>query len=486
MSDSGAAAARRAPVTPAPEAHNARANSSTIRAILVLLIPAAIWFAPLGIEAKPHRALAICAFLILSWVTEVIDHGVAGLIGCYLFWALGVVRFDVAFSGFANDSAWFALGAMVFGVMATKSGLARRLACGLMERIGSTYSRVLLALILSDLLLTFVIPNGLARVVILAPVALGFLEALGFAPGSNAGRGMILILTYTAGIFDKTIIAGTAAITARGLIETLGHQSVLWSRWFLAFLPSDIIILLAAWCVTLWLFPPERAAVTSGVAFLSDEVRKMGPWTKAQKRSLLLMTAAAALWMTDFLHHVPPSMICIGIALIATLPAMGVLELADLKRKYVLLFFFVASALSMGEVLKATKALDLISEHLFGALGSLMAEPHLAPFVLYWAGFASHIFLGSEVSMLASSMPVLMNFAHAHGLNPLALGMIWTFASGGKIFVYQSAVMIGGYSFGYFEAKDLLRLGLCLSIVDSIQVLLLVWLYWPVIGIGAV
>ena len=60
---------------------------------------------------------------------------------------------------------------------------------------------------------------------------------------------------------------------------------------------------------------------------------------------------------------------------------------------------------------------------------------------------------------------------HAHALNPLALGMIWTFSSGGKIFVYQSAVLIGGYSYGYFEPKDLFRLGLCMSIVDSIQLL---------------
>ena len=121
-----------------------------------------------------------------------------------------MVRFDVAFSGFANDSAWFALAAMVFGIMGTKSGLARRLAYRVMLRIGTTYARILLALILADFLLTFLLPNGLARVVILAPVALGFIEALGLAPGGNIGRGMLLILTYTAGVFDKTIIAGMA------------------------------------------------------------------------------------------------------------------------------------------------------------------------------------------------------------------------------------------------------------------------------------
>ena len=80
-------------------------------------------------------------------------------------------------------------------------------------------------------------------------------------------------------------------------------------------------------------------------------------------------------------------------------------------------------------------------------------------------------------------MPLLMNFAKAHGLNPLQLGMIWSFAASGKIFVYQSGVMIVGYSYGYFEAKDLLRIGFCLTVIESIILVLLVPFYWPLIGI---
>jgi hypothetical protein len=61
--------------------------------------------------------------------------------------------------------------------------------------------------------------------------------------------------------------------------------------------------------------------------------------------------------------------------------------------------------------------------------------------------------------------------------------MIWTFAAGGKIFVYQSAVLIVGYSYGYFGARDLFRLGLILTGVESLLLLLLVPYYWPLIGL---
>jgi sodium-dependent dicarboxylate transporter 2/3/5 len=454
-----------------------------IRPILVAVLPVLFWFAPLNLDPKTHHALAIAAFMILAWITETMDQGMAGIIGCYLFWALGVVRFDVAFSGFANDTPWFLLGAVVFGIMAAKSGLGRRIAYLTILRVGVTYRRLLLALILADFLLTFLVPAGLARVVILAPIAMGLIEALGLGPGSNLGRGMFLIITYTAGVFDKTIIAGAAAITSRGIIESIGHVEVLWSRWFLAYLPSDIITILVAWRLTLWLYPPEKASLPGGIRLLNEELRKMGRWTASEKKALALMVAAVALWMTDFLHHISPSIICIGIALVAILPVAGMLEISDLRQRNFMIFFFVASAVGMGEVLRATKALDLLTNALFSWMGPLLARPYVSSFVLYWTGFVYHIFLGSEVSMLGASLPALMNVAHAHGLNPLALGMIWTFASGGKIFVYQSAVMIAGYSYGYFTPKDLLRLGLCMSLVDSIQLLLLVPIYWPLIGI---
>jgi di/tricarboxylate transporter len=61
--------------------------------------------------------------------------------------------------------------------------------------------------------------------------------------------------------------------------------------------------------------------------------------------------------------------------------------------------------------------------------------------------------------------------------------MIWVFASAGKIFVYQSAVLIAGYSFGYFRARDLLRIGLLLTLVEFFAILLIVQFYWPLIGV---
>ena len=85
--------------------------------------------------------------------------------------------------------------------------------------------------------------------------------------------------------------------------------------------------------------------------------------------------------------------------------------------------------------------------------------------------------------MLATSLPLLLDFAKTHGYNPQQLGMIWSFAAGAKIFVYQSGVMVVGYSYGYFEGKDLLKIGFLLTILEAVLLLILVPFYWPLIGI---
>src|SRR5437763_8744156 len=123
-----------------------------------------------------------------------------------------------------------------------------------MLHIGVTYPRILLGLILTDFLLTFIVPSGIARVVIMASIALGLAEAFKSGVGSNVSRGMFLILSYTANIFDKMIIAGAGSITARGLIEKVGGVDVLWSYWFIAFLPASIVTVLVA----------DAAAVSAG------------------------------------------------------------------------------------------------------------------------------------------------------------------------------------------------------------------------------
>ncbi|HYR84629.1 MAG TPA: SLC13 family permease [Terriglobia bacterium] len=448
------------------------------------LVVLALWFAPTHIDPAAQHAIAISALMIILWATEAMDYALAGFIGVFLFWALGVSRFEDAFSGFSNETPWFLLGAILIGAMAGKSGLARRIAYTLATRIGTSYSRLLLAFIIVDCLLTFLIPSGIARVTILATIAAGTVNALGLAPRSNVGRGLLIIVTYTAAIFDKMLIAGAASILARGIIEQAGNVRVLYSQWFIAYLPCDLITIFCCWRLILWLYPPEKQRLEGGgTEYLKTELELLGPWSVAEKKCAALMAVAVLLWMTEFMHPLSPSMVGLTVGLLALAPAVGVLDAGDLRKLNFGVIWFTAAALSMGRVLAETKGLDVLTTTMLGWMKPLVSGSFTSSLVLYWTAFIYHFFLASETDMLSTSLPAVLQFFDPQGLHPLPIGMIWTFASGGKIFVYQSAVLVVGYSYGYFEARDLLRVGLILTVVESLILLVLVPLYWPLIGI---
>jgi solute carrier family 13 (sodium-dependent dicarboxylate transporter), member 2/3/5 len=472
-----------ATLTVPPDGHTDTSWRTQLGRAVTVLVPVIFWFAPIAIEARTKHGLAIALFMILAWMTEALEFALAGFIGCWLYWALGVVPFGVAFSGFATDTPWFLFGAALFGAMATKTGLARRVAFIVMQRVGKTYSRILLGLVVTDFLLTFIVPSGIARVVVMSAVALGLAEAFGVGPGSNIGKAMFLVITYSASLFDKMIIAGAASITARGAIERVGGVEVLWSQWFFAYLPCDLITILAAWRLVLWLYPPEKESFTDEAEYLGAQIAQMGGWNAASTRAALLIALAIGLWLTDFIHHIPPSIIGLGVGLAALLPGIGVLTTDDMKKMNYLPVFFVATAVSMGEVLMQTKALGLLTDILLSWMEPMLGSILQTTLVLYWTAFVYHIFLASEISMLGTSIPVLMNFAKSHAMDPLLIGMIWTFGAGGKLFAYQSGVLIVGMSYGYFTSRDLFRLGLLLTLVQCVVLVLLVLFYWPLIGL---
>src|SRR3990167_7793072 len=130
-------------------------RAKIIGGVLGILLLPTLWFAPLPLEPRAQHALAIAGFMVVFWITEVLPHAMTGLLGCWLFWTLQVAPIRTAFGGFSSSEApWFLLGALLIGVMVTESGLARRLAFTILSLVGSSFSHILLAFIITNFILT--------------------------------------------------------------------------------------------------------------------------------------------------------------------------------------------------------------------------------------------------------------------------------------------------------------------------------------------
>ena len=100
---------------------------------------------------------------------------------------------------------------------------------------------------------------------------------------------------------------------------------------------------------------------------------------------------------------------------------------------------------------EATKGLDVPTTAFFARIEPFLGNIFSTTAIMYWTGFIYHFFLASEISMLGTSMPLVMEFAKSHGTNALMLGLLWTFSAGGKLFACQSGVLVLGNSYGYLR-----------------------------------
>src|SRR5437764_12866610 len=105
------------------------------------------------------------------------------------------------------------------------------------------------------------------------------------------------------------------------------------------------------------------------------------------------MLLAIGLWMTDFIHHIPPSMIGLGIGLLAVLPRLGVLKIDDVREMNFLSIIFVATAIGLSEVLIQTKLLAVVANVMFVWMEPLIKNVFALTLVLYWIAFFYLIFL---------------------------------------------------------------------------------------------
>jgi len=456
-----------------------------IRVILGPVAGLLVWLSPLPIDPTAQKVFAIVFFMIVYWVTEPVEHSVTALIGSYLFWALHVSKFSVAFSGFVSTTPWFLFGGLLIGEAATTTGLAKRLGYVVLHKLGTSYSQLLLGVITLSFLLNFLVPSGPARVSVIAPILIGIVAAFNLGRGSNVAKGLFLILSYTSVLFDKMMLSGASAILTRGILQEQAGVEIFWSQWFFAYLPAALITIFVSWLTIRWLYPAELNELPEGEKYLRESLLEMGPWTREQKKVLVWVLLALTMWATDFIHHVDPAVIGLGAGLLLILPKIGVLDTKAIRHVNFLVVAFSAGALSMGNVLIQTQALNAVTETLVSHIGPLLSNPFYASITLYWGGILYHFLLANNQSMLSTSLPLLLQVTAGHGYNPITLGLIWSFAGGsGNFFVYQSAVLVLGYSYGYFEGRDLLKVGAALTIIQAALMMALVPLYWPLIGLN--
>jgi sodium-dependent dicarboxylate transporter 2/3/5 len=387
---------------------------------------------PPGALTEP--AWAVAALLLLMaflWVSEAIPIYATALLPFLLLPLAGVMGPAEVAAEYWSPTIFLLLGGAMVAVAIEKHGLHRRLALALVARAPARLHGLLLAIMAATAILSMLVSNT-STALVMMPVALGLLVALGPTLGVQQDRAAIVLvlgIAWAASIGGLGTLIGspTNAIAADLLRRSLGLD-IDFLTWALFGLPlvALAIPLSARLLTTLFAIPNlvlDRAAVGAAV-------HDGGPLSPDQRRllPLLLLTIAAFILLPIIgpalgLPRIDDGMIAVAAALaLLILPAASggaLLQWADTKMVPWDIMLLFGGGLAL--------AAAMTESGLAAGLGTLLSGAADLPILLVAALVVAVIILvtefASNVATAAGFIPVIAAVAAATGADPLLLAM---------------------------------------------------------------
>lgn len=319
------------------------AAAGLVGVVLFALLPA-----PTALVA----CLAVAA--MAAWATNIVPPHWPALAVFALAATLIPGSAPTVFSAFQSSTYWLLFAGFVLGSAIRHVGLGARIAPPLARWLAGSYRRSAYGVAGACLLLGFVMPSGMGRIVLMLPIVMAVAEDLGYPQGSDGWTGLVAVAAFACFLPAFAILPANAPnMILAGLAETvhghrIGYFRYLWMHFpVLGLVKTAVLVELS-----LRLFPSGAPAPTSARRSADAPV---GPWTRAQTALALLLALCLLLWMTDALHGIAAGWIGLAAALVCLFPPAR-LTPADCVAREVQhgTLLFVAGVMGLGALISAS------------------------------------------------------------------------------------------------------------------------------------
>jgi solute carrier family 13 (sodium-dependent dicarboxylate transporter), member 2/3/5 len=411
----------------------------------------------------------------ILWITEALPLGVTALIVLVLLALCPGQRLADALTGFTSEVTFFLVGAVAIGAAVESSGLAERAARFLGRRAAGRPVRLYWHMIAALPALAFLLPSAITRNAILIPAYRDALETMGLAKSDRVGRALMLALGMLNPLASSALLTG--GITSITAATLLGGFS--WAHWFaLMAIPYYVLIGLGALYLRLMVGRFEDVVARTLPAVPTK------PLSPPEIKTLLVLGATSALWLSDAIHGLSPAVPALLAAIVLLSPKVGVLSWKAFEAKLSWgLILTVAASLSLARLMSTTGAAGWLGQQFTGHLALLAEAPLVLIVALVLSVALIHLAITNLAACIALMLPVTATIAEAAGLNPVLCGLVVTIVVDAVIlYPVQTAANLLAYESGYFDAADVRRLGLGMLAITC-AVALLTLPYWGMLGL---
>jgi len=259
--------------------------------------------APQGMTPEAWAVAALAGLMALWWITEAVPVAGTALLPALALPLLGVQGPVEAAAPYAHPLIFLFLGGFLIALSIERWGLHRRLALGLLRRVGTRPDTLVGGFLLVPAALSMWLSNTATSLVMLpiglSVTALLHSEGAGPAEDGEFDAALLLAIAYGASIGGMATLIGTPpnALLAAFLSESYGRQ-IGFAQWMAFGLPVSLLLLGAAWLVlTRVAFRVPHAPLPGAREIVTREAAGLGPMTGPEKRVAAVFAAVALLWL---------------------------------------------------------------------------------------------------------------------------------------------------------------------------------------------
>jgi anion transporter len=429
-----------------------------------------------GLSAQGQGVLGAMVAGAVLWITEATPIGLTAIIVVVLLALCPGIGLSAAGSGLASEVVFFLIGSVAIGAAVEASGLAERAARCLGRMAQGSPARLYVQMIASLPAFAVLVPSAITRNAILIPAYRDALERMGVRQIDRSGRMLMLALGVLNPLASSALLTGgLASMTASSL---LGGFS--WFNWFaLMAVPYYALLFGGALLLRAIVGPFERGGETA-----AESTPKRHPLSAAEIKTLAVLAATLALWLTDWLHRLSPAVPALIGGGTLLLPGVGVLSWKTFEAKLSWgIILSVGASLSLAAAMTRSGAAAWLSQHVVDQLAGLASRPAILVVALIAAVALVHLAITNLAACIALLIPVAATIAERAGLNPVVCGLIVTIVVDAVIlYPVQTATNLLAYETGYYSADDVRRLGLGMLLLTMVVVSLTI-LYWGWLGL---
>ncbi|WP_241623510.1 anion permease [Rosenbergiella epipactidis] len=488
-------------VSPAPPPPSGRAKKAIIF-LLPALIALLLLVTPVPEGLSPHawHFFAIFAAVIVGLIFEPLPGAVIGLTGIVVVaifnqWLLfspeqladpqfktANQAFKWAVSGFSNSTVWLIFGAFMFAAGYDKTNLGRRLALILVKFLGRRSLTLGYAITFADLLLAPFTPSNTARSGgTIYPIIANLPPLYGSKPNDPSARKIgsyLMWVAITAACITSSMFLSALApnLLALALVKSVVGIDITWGRWFLAFLPVGILLIVTMPLLAYWLYPPEVKVNEEVPKWAASELKKLGKMSRNEILLLCFVCCALLMWIFAA-AWIEPAMA--ALLVVVLMLWTGVLSWNDITSNKPAwnTFAWFATLVALADGLARVGFIRWLGQEAGLLLTGI--SPTVATVMLFLAFYLLHYLFASSTAHTTALLPAILTIGAAiPGIDmPIfCLLLVTSLGIMGIITPYGTGPSPIYYGSGYLPTKDYWRLG---SIFGVIFLLALLFIGYP-------